>query len=342
MSNDRVTGVAGTTNSGRALATLEGGPAKANQSVLERRAIEAQAGVKRLEQASRVMGFSAPLGSGDDGITMPRTPTTPPPPATNVVPPPAAQPPPGLQTGVDGFPPNSVRTPGGYTIVATGDDAAWDIYGPGSKPPEAPLTHVWGDPHVNEKDGTRWDFTKDSNFALPDGTLIRCDTTSEVGHAVTQGITIVAGNDKVEITGINQNHVKMGAKTQDGEAWMNQNAATLQSGATFLLRSDGNNVDWFRATNGKLEGVVTGSRENFDGKNSYDQVIGGNGQADIRTAAQKHGGMGAGGLGFLQAFDVESFVANVAASLASLVEQDDLKSQLTSSMNRGPVRRAAQ
>ncbi len=303
------------------------GTPKPTQSVLERRQIEAQAGVSMLENGARLIGGFGVSSSGDDFIPRPGTPA---PPAATVTPPPAQQPEPGLQVGgVEGFPAGAVRTPGGYTIVTTGDDATWKIYGPGQKLSDEPLTKVWGDPHVNEKDGTRWDFTKDSNFMLPDGTVIRADTTSETGKSFTQGLSIVSGNDRVEVTGVNSKNPKVGQPSKDGEAWMNQNAATLTQGATFTMRTDGKNVDWFRATNGKLEGVITGSVANFDGKNSYDQVIGGNGQAsganvDLQGALKRFGGQAAGGLGFLGA-DVESFLSQVGGALQSLSEQDSLK-----------------
>ena len=83
-----------------------------------------------------------------------------------------------------GWPENSIQTAGGYTIVPEGN-ASWKIFDKGAKPGDAAMTHVWGDPHVNEKDGTRWDFTKDSNFRLPDGTTIAVHTSSETGQSVT-------------------------------------------------------------------------------------------------------------------------------------------------------------
>ena len=314
-------------------------------SALERKQIEAQAGVRMLENGARMIrGMSATQGSGDDGLTRPR-----PGEASTVVPPPTTKPDDGLKVGgVPGFPDNAVRTPGGYTVVPTGDDATWKIYGPGQTYGDDAITKVWGDPHVNEKDGTRWDFTKDSNFTLPDGTIIRADTTSETGKSFTQALTIIAGNDKVEITGVNSRNPRVGQPTADGEAWLNQNAATLQAGATFSLRTNGTDVDWFRSTNGQLEGVITGSKANFDGKNSYDQIIGGGGQAqanrasntnnannggsvDIDNALALHGLLALGGMGFLgNSAEVQSFMGQVETALQDLLKQDRLKELLNS------------
>ncbi|HEY1098168.1 MAG TPA: DUF1521 domain-containing protein, partial [Myxococcota bacterium] len=178
-----------------------------------------------------------------------------------------------LQVGnVPGFPANAIRTQGGYTVVPEGKDQAWKIYGPGQQFGDEALTRVWGDPHVNEKDGTRWDFTQDSSFMLPDGTRIWADTTSQTGQSVTQGLTIVSGNDRVDVTGVNTGEPKVTA-AKDGQAWLSQNAATINAGSTFSLQSDGNNVDWFRSTNGKLDGLITGARGNVDGQGTYDQII---------------------------------------------------------------------
>jgi hypothetical protein len=109
----------------------------------------------------------------------------------------------GLETGPAGWPPGSVKTAGGYVIVPEGKDCAWSVYGPDQCPGDKPLTRIWGDPHVSENDGDRWDFTKDSDFVLPDGTRIHCNTSSETGQSVSTGLTIVNGQDRVDITGLN-------------------------------------------------------------------------------------------------------------------------------------------
>ncbi|MDP2340900.1 MAG: DUF1521 domain-containing protein [Deltaproteobacteria bacterium] len=354
MSSDRVSSSPNVANVSTSNSQANQAPRALSAAQMERFQIEAQAGVRMLENGARMIkGMSATQGSGDDGLTRPRpgnAATVVPPP--NTVAPPAStspttpttptKPPDGLKVGgIPGFPDNAVRTPGGYTIVPTGQDATWKIYGPGQEFGDDAETKIWGDPHVNEKDGTRWDFTKDSNFALPDGTVIRADTTSEVGHSMTQALTIVSGTDKVEVSGVNTGRPQVGQPTHDAEQWMNDNAATLQAGATFSLRSDGKNVDWFRSTNGQLEGIITGSRENFDGKKSYDQIIGGGGKAvaqqssggtgnvDMDKALALNGLLALGGMGFLgNGADVQSFMSQVQTALADLLKQDDLKELL--------------
>lgn len=191
----------------------------------------------------------------------------------------------GLQTNPEGWPQGSVRTAGGYTIVPEGKDAAWSVFGPDQKAGDKPMTRVWGDPHVDEKDGTRWDFTKDSSFRLPDGTMIAVDTTSETGQSVSKGLTIVNGADRVNIAGIDQNKPQFvddagkpvsaqSAVTRDGYEFRNQLIADNPCRDTFVLGGDGDkNVSWFRERGGEIEGLITGSKSNVDGKGSYDQVV---------------------------------------------------------------------
>lgn len=183
----------------------------------------------------------------------------------------------GLETNPAGWPASSVRTAGGYTIVPEGKDAAWKIYGPNQAPGDKPLSRIWGDPHVDEADGQRWDFTKSSNFRLPDGTLIDVKTTSETGQSVTQSLNIVNGSDRVAMGGINNNRPQLSAVTRDGFDYraqlMSQNRDTFVLGGT--NRHDGGNdrVQWARERNGQLEGVIGGTIKNVDGRGSYGQRI---------------------------------------------------------------------
>jgi hypothetical protein len=109
-----------------------------------------------------------------------------------------------------------ITTPGGYKIEAT-KQHEWKVTGPDGKE-----TRVWGDPHVAESDGGKWDFKRDSTFVLGDGTRINCATTPYGnGMTVTKGLEIISGNDRVEITGIDQGKGKTGQVTQDGFAHAN-------------------------------------------------------------------------------------------------------------------------
>lgn len=176
----------------------------------------------------------------------------------------------GLSQNPEGWPSNSVRTAGGYTVVAEGG-TNWSIYGPNQKPGEKPMTRVWGDPHVDEKDGTRWDFTKNSDFVLPDGTRIGVQTSSQNGQSVSTGLNITNGADRVEIGGINGSP-SMSAVKHDGYEWRAQHLAENPGMDTFRLGGNSDDVKWFRERNGQVDGLVTGAH--YDGKtNRYEQNI---------------------------------------------------------------------
>lgn len=127
---------------------------------------------------------------------------------------------------------NVVTTPGGYKIEATGQHE-WKITGPDGK-----TTRVWGDPHVAEGDGGKWDFKRDSTFVLGDGTRINV-TTKPWGDGkmtVTGGLEIISGNDRVQISDIDKGKGKIGPVTQDG--WAHANSFSGKD--TFVM---GNETD---------------------------------------------------------------------------------------------------
>lgn len=110
-----------------------------------------------------------------------------------------------------------ITTAGGYKIEATGQHE-WKITGPDGK-----TTRVWGDPHVAEGDGGKWDFKRNSTFVLGDGTKINV-TTKPWGNGdmtVTGGLEIISGNDRVTVSDIDKGKGKIGQITQDGYAHAN-------------------------------------------------------------------------------------------------------------------------
>lgn len=118
-----------------------------------------------------------------------------------------------LNVGSDGV----VTTPGGFKIEAT-KQHTWKITGPDGK-----STEIWGDPHVKEGDGGKWDFKRDSTFVLADGTKINVSTTpwKDGKMTVTKGLEIISGNDRVQVTDIDKGKGKVGDVTKDGYAHAN-------------------------------------------------------------------------------------------------------------------------
>jgi hypothetical protein len=242
----------------------------------------------------------------------------------------------GLQTNPEGWPQGSVRTAGGYTVVPEGKDAAWSVYGPNAKPGDAPLTRVWGDPHVNEKDGTRWDFTKNSNFRLPDGTNISVDTTSQTGQSVSSTLNITNGMDRVTISGIERNRPQTSAVSYDGYEYR----AAQGNRDTFHLGGTADNQRWFLERDGRMQGEVTGAR--YDSTtNRYEQVVNGDSQYTVDPSLRPQFGSPAWGNQLrMEAVDVARRTGNAeyAHQVAQLMSADHVHGQLTQMLGYDPTR----
>ncbi|MCP4498907.1 MAG: DUF1521 domain-containing protein [Deltaproteobacteria bacterium] len=180
----------------------------------------------------------------------------------------------GLKKDPAGWPKGTVETRGGYKVVPEGK-TTWKIFSPDQKPTDKPSSKVWGDPHVYEKDGTKWDFTKDSQFALPDGTRIFADTTSETGKSVSKGLTIRNGNDAVEVRGLNGSKPTVGPVLHPWDKGAPALFNRTEPGRTqdvFHLGGNSKNPRWFRERNGQMQGEVKGAF--YDKKhNRYEQKL---------------------------------------------------------------------
>lgn len=172
----------------------------------------------------------------------------------------------------EGWPEDTITTAGGYRIVPTGESAAWEIYAPDQEYADKPMTRVWGDPHVDEGDGTRWDFTKDGDFMLPDGTRIHCDTTAQTGFSISQHLTIWNGNDRVEVRNVNSRDPQVSEVHHDGYRTRAEHMAKNRDMFTFILTGDSENQQWVRSTSGELEGVITGAYYDH-GEQVYKQKV---------------------------------------------------------------------
>ena len=175
--------------------------------------------------------------------------------------------------GVTQIAENQWRTAGGYVITAEGRQSAWNIKGPDGKD----VTRVWGDPHVSEADGTRWDFTKNSDFVLPDGTRIEAITSYDPskgnGMSVTTGLNIMNGQDRVEVSGINTRD-PTSKHHYDAYEYRALSLTTDPGKDTFHLAGDSENIQWVRERDGQLDGVVTGKKWVSAGNHRiYDQVV---------------------------------------------------------------------
>jgi hypothetical protein len=165
---------------------------------------------------------------------------------TNPVPGPDAQPGDG-KTGLiqSGKEPPKFVTPGGYTVEAEKGSNAWKI-----TTPEGKTSRIWGDPHVNESDGGKWDFKKGMSFVLPDGTKITAKTTEPRanGYTVTQSIDIMNGNERATISGIDKNQPQ--SEGVKADRWATD--ARVPDGDYAVMGGDGD--DWFLHGRGEIVG----------------------------------------------------------------------------------------
>ncbi len=199
-----------------------------------------------------------------------------PPPAVELSAPPAGRGVKGASPD-DGWPQPSYETAGGYKVVFDGKSESMKIYGPDQEPGDTPLANVWGDPHVYEGDGTRWDFTKDGDMVLPDGTLLAMDTTSETGRSFLEKVDIVNGADRVTVSGISKNKPDAGFVRNDGYSFRAQHVASHAGTdrSTFVLGGrDDEDVTFNLFVRGVDQGEVTSAK--YDGKkDAYVQVTDG-------------------------------------------------------------------
>lgn len=131
-----------------------------------------------------------------------------------------------------------VKTKDGYTITCEGKDQAWIITSPSGK-----STRIWGDPHVNESDGDKWDFTKQSSFRFGRNKItVEVTPYGDGGATLTKTITIYNGNDRITISGIDQNKPFISVAAADGK----QHDAQIEDGDTYRLGKEKNGDDEWR------------------------------------------------------------------------------------------------
>jgi hypothetical protein len=145
---------------------------------------------------------------------------------------------------------NTIYTPGGYKVEFLGN-TTWKITSPDGK-----STKIWGDPHVHETDGGRWDWDdKTMTFTLPDGTKITANATGKLG--VTTDVHVYYGNQRISVNGVD-GKPQIGQLHYDGYA----HDVQMRDGSRVFLGGDGD--DWFKE--------AAGGRE----------IIGGGGYSDLK------------------------------------------------------------
>jgi hypothetical protein len=102
-----------------------------------------------------------------------------------------------LRAGIDEQDRVNVKTEDGYTVIFEGQQQSWKIIMPDGKE-----TRIWGDPHVEESDGDKWDFKKQSSFVFGNNKITIETTPASNGETVTKAVTIYNGKDRLTMNNI--------------------------------------------------------------------------------------------------------------------------------------------
>lgn len=137
----------------------------------------------------------------------------------------------------------SVRTLDGFLVRAEGKDEAWTITGPDGK-----TTRIWGDPHVKESDGNKWDFLNRSTFQFGNNKATVEVVPAGNGTTLTSRITIYSGSERVTIDGIDKNKPNVVAVSSDGK----QHDDSLADGITYKRSATGTGEAWTSNLTGKV------------------------------------------------------------------------------------------
>jgi hypothetical protein len=155
----------------------------------------------------------------------------------------------GLQALTDEKGVVTVRTPDGFQLKAEGREQAWQIIGP-----EGRATRIWGDPHVNESDGGKWDFKEQSSFVFGANKVTVETSPAGNGQTLSRRITLYHGSERVTIAGIDTNKPFLVGLAQDGK----QHDDSLSDGTTYRRGLGKKGEAWSMKSGGKNK-VMAGS-----------------------------------------------------------------------------------
>lgn len=96
----------------------------------------------------------------------------------------------------------NIETDDGYKVNFTGKKEEWTITAPNGT-----STRIWGDPHVVESDGTKWDFTKQSTFIFGNNkvTVETIPSETNAKYTYSHRVSLHNGSDRITVTDIQKN-----------------------------------------------------------------------------------------------------------------------------------------
>jgi hypothetical protein len=137
----------------------------------------------------------------------------------------------------------AVRTLDGFVVRAEGRDQAWSITGPDGK-----TTRIWGDPHVTESDGDKWDFLNRATFMFGKNKATVEVVPAGNGQTLSARLTIYSDYERVTIDGIDKDKPSITAASTDGL----QHDASLADGEIYKRALTANGEAWISKATGKI------------------------------------------------------------------------------------------
>ena len=98
----------------------------------------------------------------------------------------------------------TVSTNDGFQVRFTSKNQEWFITSPDNK-----TTRIWGDPHVEEADGDKWDFHKITSFIFGNNKITVETTPITNGVSYSKTVNIYNGQDRLSITDIDKDKLRL-------------------------------------------------------------------------------------------------------------------------------------
>lgn len=136
-----------------------------------------------------------------------------------------------------------VKTEDGYEVTFLGARQEFTI-----KASDGKTTTIWGDPHVVESDGDKWDFTDKSSFVFGNNKLTVETTPAGNGATYSKTVTIYNQNDRFTISGLDKNKPIIEAWSFDGK----EHDESLSDGTTYHLSKEASGDDIWQKTKPSL------------------------------------------------------------------------------------------
>ncbi len=150
----------------------------------------------------------------------------------------------GMQALTDETGAISVLTEDGFTVKAEGKDQAWTIAAP-----DGATTRIWGDPHVYESDGNKWDFKDQSTFKFGKNKVTVETVPAGNGQNFSARLTVYSGDERVTIDGLQTDKPTLRAVSADGK----QHDASLSDGTVYERGVTTRGESWATVKGGKRD-----------------------------------------------------------------------------------------